>query len=133
MASILLIDDNEEFRKLMQIGLTRLGHQVVLAGDGDEGLRIFESQNFELVITDIIMPGKEGLETIMELRRSRPEVPVIAISGGGMVGSKTFLRAAIELGASAALQKPVTLTALQEIIQAQTNSSVKGRMKKQRN
>jgi len=119
MASILLIDDNEEFRKLMQMGLTRFGHEVALAGDGDEGLRMFGEQPFDLVITDIIMPGKEGLETIIELRRLHAQIPIIAISGGGLVGTKTFLRAALELGAAAALQKPVTLAVLQEVILSQ--------------
>jgi len=130
MASILLIDDNEEFRKLMQIGLSRLGHEVVLASDGDEGLRIFSEQAFDLVITDIIMPGKEGLETIIELKRLRVQIPIIAISGGGLAGTRTFLRAAIELGAAAALQKPVTLAALQEVILAHTQEGVEPRARR---
>jgi DNA-binding NtrC family response regulator len=123
MTSILLIDDNEEFSRLMQIGLGRLGHKVTIAFDGDEGLRALRANSYDIVITDIIMPGREGLETIIEVKRMYPDMPILAISGGGITGKTAFLEAAKKLGATDALEKPFSIAYLNASILQHTQSS----------
>jgi CheY-like chemotaxis protein len=101
--------------------LEQAGHQVAEAPNGNEGLRLCQQLNPDLIVTDIIMPEKEGLETIMELRRDFPLVKVIAISGGGqtMAGS-TCLHLAKRLGAAKTLAKPFSkqelLAAVREVL-----------------
>ena len=106
MARILLIDDEEAVRDVTRAMLERLGHVVVEAGDGDVGTRTLRGGGFDLVVTDLVMPGKEGLETIQEIRRDFPEVPVIAVSAGGYIGPHAYLAVAKRMGASATLTKP---------------------------
>jgi CheY-like chemotaxis protein len=105
MARILLIDDNDSLRRLLRLQLEAAGHQVREAGNGDDGLRLYQEGPADLVVCDLFMPGKEGLETIRELRRQW-EARIIAISGEGPVGSSDLLRVAEKLGAARALSKP---------------------------
>lgn len=105
MARILLIDDDELLRSVIAKSLTHAGHQVLQAGDGKQGVEIFQASNFDLVITDVIMPVQEGVETIMELRRENPTLPIIAISGGA-TNSKLYLEIAGRIGACRVLAKP---------------------------
>jgi len=98
MARILLIDDSDEFRDVFKEILERSGYIVVDAAGGDEGIRRYKENPVDLVITDIVMPGKEGLETMMELRRANPAVKIIAISGGGFEDPSTYLEGAALLG-----------------------------------
>lgn len=116
MAKILVIDDSEDIRILLHEALQAAGHSVVEAADGEEGLRSYREHYPDLVITDIVMPNKEGLETIMELRRESPGVKIVAMSGGtrGMVIS--FLPAAKKLGADYTLPKPFSLAELQAVV-----------------
>ncbi|KKR02757.1 MAG: Response regulator receiver protein [Candidatus Uhrbacteria bacterium GW2011_GWF2_39_13] len=93
MAQILLIEDNDSMRETLTHILERKGYEVITACDGEEGLRIFRSSPTPLVITDIIMPNKEGVETIFELERDFPHVKIIAISGGGKVEAQNYLKA----------------------------------------
>src|ERR1700733_14793564 len=81
MAKILIIDDDAQIRRMLERALTGVGYEVVEAKDGDDGLKAFAKHRPELVVTDIVMPDREGLETIRELRRLAPHLPVIAISG----------------------------------------------------
>lgn len=111
MASILLIEDDEPLRKVLAITLAKAGHKVVQAADGEEGLDRFHDAPPELVITDIIMPGKEGIETIMMLRREAPRLPIIAMSGAATY-SPVYLEMAAKLGAQRILVKPFTNAAL---------------------
>ncbi len=83
MPRILIIEDDEEIRDLLESLLTREGYTVATAANGKQGVAAFLAQPFDLVITDIIMPEKDGIEAIMDLRRGRPELKLIAISGGG--------------------------------------------------
>jgi DNA-binding response OmpR family regulator len=106
MATILVIDDDESVRDLLARILRREGHEVYVASDGEEGLAQFAQCHAQLVITDILMPGKEGLETIVALRAQDPEVKVIAVSGGGRNGTFGFLTTATRLGADRTLSKP---------------------------
>jgi CheY-like chemotaxis protein len=103
---ILLIDDDEEIRLTLRLVLERAGYKVTVAPDGKEGLRRYHDEKADLVITDLFMPEKEGLETIMEIRRDNPATPIIAISGGWRIGSDEVLRIAERLGAIRTLSKP---------------------------
>ncbi len=87
--------------------LEDLGYDVVSAEDGQRGMRLFRSEKPDLVITDIIMPEKEGIQTIAEIRRERPDAKVIAVSGGGRIGNTDFLKIARQLGATDVIAKPV--------------------------
>jgi len=103
---ILIIDDDELMRTTLFRTLEAAGHEVVEATDGNEGLLAFENGGIELVITDIMMPEKEGLETIRELRRSDGEVKIVAISGGHRTGNLNYLGMAAVFGANGTLAKP---------------------------
>jgi CheY-like chemotaxis protein len=107
MARILVIDDDPLIRNLLQHMLERAGHEVTLAADGDIGISVYRKQPADLVLTDLIMPGKEGIETIRELVQEFPGVKIIAMSGGGRVNSAGYLGLAGKLGASRTLAKPV--------------------------
>jgi DNA-binding NtrC family response regulator len=113
MARILLIEDDESLRTLLRRALEQQGHAVIEAREGREALRLHRQDPAELVITDIQMPERDGLEVIMDLKRNSPGVKVIAMSGGGTVLSATLaLEMAIPLGATATLAKPFRLEAL---------------------
>ncbi len=106
MARILIIDDDESIRSLLQLMLERIGHTTEVAANGREGLEKIREAGFDLVITDLIMPEKEGIKTIQELRRTHPALKIIAMSGGGRIGSHDYLPLARLLGASRTLPKP---------------------------
>jgi YesN/AraC family two-component response regulator len=116
MAHVLLIDDEPLVVETLSNALTAAGHTVVTALNGVEGLKKYAAGKFDLVITDIIMPDKEGIELIMELRRQAPNVKIIAISGGGRTGNVEFLKMATKLGAVAALKKPIRLAEFYELL-----------------
>jgi YesN/AraC family two-component response regulator len=96
--------------------LEREGHEVMDAPDGKVGIELYRKEPADVVITDIIMPDKEGLETIMDLRREYPEVKVIAISGGGRVKSGDYLHMAAKFGAQLTLTKPFEQEELLEAV-----------------
>jgi DNA-binding NtrC family response regulator len=104
MANILVIEDDRCFRRLLVKILGREGHVVHEAADGVEGLAHCRRYRPDLVITDIVMPEKEGIETILELAREYPGLPVLAISGAAC--APMYLRAATALGSAASLPKP---------------------------
>ena len=106
MARIVLIDDDEDVRRTLVRMLETPGHEVHEAADGSSGLELCLEVDPQLVITDILMPEKEGIETIMTLKRDRPALKIIAISGGGRSGGMDFLDMARSLGADEVLQKP---------------------------
>ena len=116
MARLLLIDDEVEVRTPLATWLTRHGHEVVQAGDGAEGLARLAEGPFDLVVTDIIMPDMEGIETIMHIRKRWPDLPVVAISGGGSGEPSQALRPASRLGAHATLRKPFRPAVLVDLI-----------------
>jgi two-component system chemotaxis response regulator CheY len=103
---ILVIDDDAGVRETISRTLEEHSYQVITAENGERGLSIFRSALPDLVITDIVMPTMEGLQTIRELRRLRPAVPIIAISAGGRGGRHDFLEIARQLGAWEILVKP---------------------------
>lgn len=112
---ILVIDDDPGIRFVLRKALERAGYVVHEAGDGQVGLQRFRELQPDLVITDIIMPEREGVETIVALRREVPSMPIIAMSGGGG-GGADYLAMAEKLGAARTLHKPFSLAeALQAV------------------
>jgi two-component system chemotaxis response regulator CheY len=103
---ILVIDDDAFVRQALTQILESGGYEVQCAPEGRQGLRAFKKRRPDLVISDIIMPTMEGLETVMELRILSRDCPIIAISGGGCFGRADFLVVAKQLGATATLSKP---------------------------
>lgn len=108
MARILLADDNADLLLLQYEALSDAGHCVTTASSGSETLKKFRQGAFDLVITDIVMPDGDGLETIVALRNRHPDTKIIAMSGGGRISSDGYLPVAEKLGASRTLAKPVT-------------------------
>jgi DNA-binding response OmpR family regulator len=106
MAKILVIDDELQARDMMKEMLVRAGHEVEVATDGVNGLRIFRELKPDLVVTDLIMPDKEGIETIIELKSIVSEVKIIAVSGGGRYNPEDSLKMAKDLGADYVFRKP---------------------------
>jgi DNA-binding NtrC family response regulator len=105
-ARILIIDDEEQIREMLRQMLTREGYEVAVADNGKEGMKICREQEIDLIITDIIMPEKDGIEMILELRHDFPQLKVIAISGGGRLGPDGYLEMAQKLGAHRTFFKP---------------------------
>lgn len=120
MGRILVIDDDDDHRDTVREILEDVGYAVVEAADGQEGLHRCRAAPVDLVITDIVMPRQEGLETIMELRREFPAVPIIAMSGGGQRVKLDCLTLAKRLGAARTFRKPLDppelLTAVRELV-----------------
>jgi DNA-binding response OmpR family regulator len=113
---ILVIDDDEQMRGLLRQVMEWAGHEGVEAADGREGTRLQRQHRADLVITDLIMPEQEGLETITALRRDYPGLKIIAISGGGRIGPEAYLPAARELGADRVFSKPFDVQELAETV-----------------
>ncbi|MGH7090925.1 MAG: response regulator [Stellaceae bacterium] len=107
MSNILVIDDNASVRKALMLMLESGGHSVLGAKDGAEGLRVFETEDPDLVLVDIIMPDKDGIEIIREMRRARPQARIIAMTGGGRFTNLDFLKMARAFGAADTLAKPI--------------------------
>jgi DNA-binding NtrC family response regulator len=118
MATILLLDDNEAFRATVSVALAMAGHKVVEAGDGTRLAALMDAHPFDLVITDLVMPNRDGVETIMALRDSHPRLPVIAMSGDAPTRAKLYLGIAQKLGAVRTLQKPFDADTLHSAIRA---------------
>lgn len=103
---ILVIDDEEMIRDIVMSVLAHAGYEVFCAGNGNEGLEILKTQDVDLVVTDILMPEKEGIETIVEIRKSRPKIRIVAVSGGGRANNLHPLQIAGKIGADKTLPKP---------------------------
>ena len=117
MARILVVDDEELIRASMAAVLRRGGHDVVVAEDGEAALGKFAPSRFDLVITDIVMPRMEGIETLRALRRLEPTIRIIAMSGSNGGDDGFYLRAAVALGADATLQKPFKVAELRQVVE----------------
>lgn len=118
MANILVIDDDDIFRDVLVGALQHAGHTVRQATNGVEGLKMFHEQPADLVMTDIVMPEKEGLDTIRDLRREFPQARIIAMSGGLAHDPKLYLHMAEKFGASAVLAKPFDLEHLRKTVES---------------
>ena len=111
MLSILLIEDEDLLRDHIRAGLEGAGYRVRGAGSGNQGLRMFEAERPDLVVTDLVMDGGEGIEAILTIRRSDPGLPIVAMSG-----NPQYLHNSAQLGATHTLLKPFTIGQLLEIL-----------------
>jgi len=106
MQSILVIDDQEEIRTTLEVILAKAGYHVVTIGNGQQAAGMLAKVKFDLVLTDVLMPGKDGIELVLELRKTQPELPVIVMTGGGQLPPSYYLKMARDMGAKGILQKP---------------------------
>jgi len=116
MPTVLLIDDDDLVRGMLVRALVIAHYNVLEAADGQKGVEIARSNAIDVVVTDLVMPVQEGVETILTLRRERPKLPIIAISGG-VTNSKLYLDIAGKIGARRMLPKPFTPKELIALIQ----------------
>lgn len=124
MARILVIDDQPQIRDNCREALEDAGHTVMVAADGQEGVGLYHREPVDLVILDLYMPKLDGLATIQTLRAATPQLPIIAMSGGGAIGQATsFLDVARALGAVRAFEKPIRLDALLTMVEDVLRSS----------
>ena len=120
MARILIIDDNAQLREMLNLTLTLVGHQVQEAAGGEAGVKLYKANPVDLIIVDILMPEKGGLETIVEMKREFPNVKIIGISGGFQKKTDATHTLADLLGVERTLSKPFAseelLKAVDEIL-----------------
>ena len=123
MAHVLLVDDDPGFRTTAERMLGRLGHDVILASSGREGLERFREVGADIVLVDAYMPDGDGIETMAQLQATAPGTPVILVSGGGFVTRDEVLRLGTRLGAFATIGKPFSLEQLRELLDAELMAS----------
>lgn len=117
-AKILIIDDSSEHRRLVTEALIDDGYDVTVTANGLEGLTAYRAHQFDLVITDVLMPGADGLEVIRAIQEAGATVPVIAMSGGGAsFPAAISLSASRALGAAEVLHKPFRIAELRDAVQ----------------
>jgi len=116
VSRILVIDDDNQTRRMLRQALERAGYEVIEARNGREGVQRYQATPTDLIITDVLMPGAEGIEAIFELRRARADAKIIAISGGGYMGTLTFLEIAEQAGACRTFEKPFALRELLDAV-----------------
>lgn len=117
MATILVIDDDATMRRLVLRVLKPAGHTLLEAQDGAQGLQVLARHDADLVITDLLMPRKEGLATMREIHGRHPAIRFLAISGGGEFRTAKFLEVAKVMGAHETLAKPFKPQALREAVE----------------
>ncbi|MBT3226711.1 MAG: response regulator [Deltaproteobacteria bacterium] len=122
MARILVIEDDDNFRKMLNVMLTQAKYDVVEAPNGRVGLKIYRKEQIDLVITDVFMPDKEGIETTFDLKDENPNVKIIAISGGGIRDKLDLLAQMRDFGVQKTFKKPFVigefLAAVKELVEA---------------
>ena len=116
MAKILVVEDDQVVRRVIVRALNERAHDVLQATNGVEALQLYQENPADLVITDLIMPEKDGIELIRELQGIREDVKVIAMSGGGRHGKLELLDLAEAFGAQRVLSKPIHIDALVEAV-----------------
>lgn len=109
MAKILVVEDQPEIQIIISEPLKILNHDVTIVPNGKEAMKILQDQRFDLIVTDIIMPGMTGLTLIKEVRKLHPGTKVVGVSGGGRVSSEDYLKSAEHIGADITFQKPFDL------------------------
>lgn len=113
---ILVVDDNVDMRDMLKALLRQMGYDAESAFDGSHALEIQRSRPAHILITDIFMPLKDGIETIEAFRREWPRVKIVAMSGGGAVATRDYLALAPDIGVDAVLRKPFSAEALEELL-----------------
>jgi CheY-like chemotaxis protein len=126
MAHILLVEDDSEVRRALRLNLEGFGHFVVEAGNGYEAMEALRSVRADVIVMDLVMPERDGLETIMELRRHRPELPIVAMSGGGRIAPGINLSVARRLGATRVFVKPFPVAELDRAVAELTGAGTNG-------
>ncbi|MDM8525411.1 response regulator [Desulfococcaceae bacterium HSG8] len=116
MKRVLVIDDDPVIRRLLRSALEKAGYEVTEAPDGRIGTKCHREEPADLIILDLIMPEKEGIETLIELKQDFPDVRIITISGGIMGKTETLLTAAKGLGASRTFEKPLDIGKILEAV-----------------
>jgi YesN/AraC family two-component response regulator len=124
MEQILIIDDETPIRSMVRLILERAGYAVREAQDGIEGIRVFRETPADLIITDLIMPNKDGIGMIIELKKDFPELKIIAMSGGGLNRPEGYLRGAQKLGAACTLSKPLNRNDLLRAVRDTLNPNI---------
>jgi len=122
MESILIIDDEPQIRSMIRLILERSGYTVIEASDGIEGIRRFREKPADLIITDLIMPNKDGIGMIIELKKEFPDIKIVAMSGGGLNRPEGYLRGAQKLGAACTLSKPINRQELLRVVRDTLNT-----------
>jgi len=128
MPHILIIDDDATIRTLLTKMLSKEGFDVTAAENGRVAEAVLNTKDFDLVITDLVMPEKEGLEMIMDIMRTKPTLPVIAISGDNLIDRQICLEMARHLGARHTFAKPIDTVRLMDAIRECLQQAGKGRM-----
>lgn len=123
MARILIVDDEELMREAVRVALEQDGHECHEAENGQMGLLMFEEKRPDIVITDLIMPQKEGIETIRVLRKRHPDAKIVALSGRGGITLNANLERARQVGANATLLKPCNSDEIREAVRALISES----------
>jgi DNA-binding response OmpR family regulator len=123
MPSILIIDDDDSLRDSLRRILHKEGYTIIEASEGRRGLKELEHVPADLILLDMFMPDKDGIETIGELRRTHPGIRIIAMSGGGFKGTVDVLHVAKMLGARRTLSKPFTREQLLEAVETELTRS----------
>lgn len=116
MAKILVIDDEKSVREMARRMLEAEHHTVVEAVDGIDGIKVFQEEQPDVVVTDIIMPNADGLEVIRRILQINPQAKIIAMSGGGRIANETYLKYARKFGAASVLSKPFSPEQLLSLI-----------------
>jgi len=115
-SSILVVDDEPGIRELLGMILESAGHTVIAAVDGIEAPKIMASRQIDIVITDLLMPERDGIEFITEIRQKYPNVKIVAMSGGGHIARDSYLRIAKNFGAHCLLEKPFSQAGVMKAI-----------------
>ena len=117
MARILIIDDNDQFREMLQEMLSQAGYEVLVASDGSAGVGIYREKRPDLIITDVIMPEKDGAEVIFELQKEFPGIKIIVMTGGGQVDAQAYLKSIVAYSnVKHAFEKPFAMDELLETV-----------------
>jgi len=114
--TVLVIEDDTMIRRMLCAALQKMNFRTLEAPTGSSGLQAFKKNNPDLVITDLIMPDENGLQAILKIRAAKPDVKIIAISGGARRGAEDMLETALDLGARATIKKPFTVTDIERAI-----------------
>jgi CheY-like chemotaxis protein len=126
MARVLVIDDDARIRSVVRRVVEAEGHVVMEAENGKVALSLFDAAPADLVITDIFMPEMDGIEVLLKLRVRSPQTRLVAMSGGGVIPARDMLRTAEALGAVSVIEKPFTIEALREHLDALGGNEVGG-------
>jgi CheY-like chemotaxis protein len=126
MARVLVVEDNEDLRSMLELTLRREGLEVATARNGEEALRVLEHRPADVIVTDLFMPERDGVETIVAIRDKFPGLQIVAMSGWQSDRGPDYLAVARELGATATLRKPFEPPELVRIVRRLTGAEKDG-------